>query len=289
MDMSFEDRPSSRSSMAPLIGGSGGGGNDEENQESRSPPTGASDRHKSGGAGSDALNPQEILQYIQKMEQELQKAKVLVDPASAGLLPSPPSETHPHPLQADQHQDPFLTETGSTISSINTPPTQQQQQQLGLQQQQGLQLPLQRFQSLHRASSSSSLQLDLARGEVRGNKATAARHAANKAVWANSPSRFNGSLNSTFNSTAFSLNNTLNTSTTSASSRSSPMAHNANLSIFKSPLSRKKPPSKNVFNDAKLTWTSTIPMKTSVKERFQSTNDLLIAKEVNPVFFSNDV
>lgn len=70
--------------------------------------------------------------------------------------------------------------------------------------------------------------------------------------------------------------------------RSSPLARHVDLSIFKSPTSHRRNASKNVFDDAKLTWVSAkgvVPKK----ERFQSTNDLMLAKEVNPVFFSNDV
>jgi hypothetical protein len=75
--------------------------------------------------------------------------------------------------------------------------------------------------------------------------------------------------------------------------RSSLLVRNVDLSIFKSPLNHKKAQPRNVFDNAKQTWT-TAPHNSSVassskrRERFQTTKDLAVAREVNPVFYCTD-
>jgi hypothetical protein len=73
--------------------------------------------------------------------------------------------------------------------------------------------------------------------------------------------------------------------------RSSPLVRHVDLSIFKSPMSHKAPPKRNVFDDTTLTWIPGSGGGSGRKkgERFQSTVDLMVAREVNPVFFSTDL
>lgn len=93
------------------------------------------------------------------------------------------------------------------------------------------------------------------------------------------------------------LEMTLNHSQSIANSgrldRSCSLSHHVDLSIFKSPLSHKKIKPKNSYDERTLTWISPKQANQSNiqkrKERFQSTKDLMIAREVNPVFFSSDL
>jgi hypothetical protein len=73
--------------------------------------------------------------------------------------------------------------------------------------------------------------------------------------------------------------------------RSSPLVRNVDLSIFKSPLNHKRPEPRNKFDNSKLTWVPDARSSSSVKakERFQSTKELMVAREVNPVFFNTDL
>lgn len=76
--------------------------------------------------------------------------------------------------------------------------------------------------------------------------------------------------------------------------RKSPLTRNVDLSIFKSPLNHKRLEPRNVFDNSKLTWVpdarnTSIGSAGRRKERFQSTEDLRVAREVNPVFYNMDL
>ncbi len=107
-------------------------------------------------------------------------------------------------------------------------------------------------------------------------------------------------LNSTFNSTAaaytpsklvsLSLKKGKSVGSTGKLDRSSPLAKHVDLSIFKSPISHRRPDAKNVFDGEKQTWVSSVSKKlgsAAKPDRFSTTYDLMIAREVNPVFFDN--
>ena len=107
-------------------------------------------------------------------------------------------------------------------------------------------------------------------------------------------------LSSTFNSTAaaytpsklvsLSLKKGKSVGSTGKLDRSSPLAKHVDLSIFKSPISHRRPDAKNVFDGEKQTWVPSVSKKlgsAAKPARFSTTYDLMIAREVNPVFFDN--
>eukprot|EP00388_Colpodella_angusta_P037686 GDKK01042262.1.p1 GENE.GDKK01042262.1~~GDKK01042262.1.p1 ORF type:complete len:113 (+),score=9.82 GDKK01042262.1:2-340(+) len=106
--------------------------------------------------------------------------------------------------------------------------------------------------------------------------------------------------NASFNSTAasytpsklvtLSLKKGKSVGSTGKLDRSSPLAKHVDLSIFKSPHSHRRPDAKNVYDGEKQTWvpSSTKKLGASPKpDRFSTTYDLMIAREVNPVFYDN--
>lgn len=107
-------------------------------------------------------------------------------------------------------------------------------------------------------------------------------------------------LSSTFNSTAaaytpsklvsLSLKKGKSVGSTGKLDRSSPLAKHVDLSIFKSPISHRRPDAKNVFDGVKQTWVPSASKKLGASakpDRFSTTFDLMVAREVNPVFFDN--
>jgi hypothetical protein len=59
-----------------------------------------------------------------------------------------------------------------------------------------------------------------------------------------------------------------------------------NLRIFRSPLNHQKHKNRNKFNETSMTWAPT-GVSLRRNERFQTTEDLMIAKKINPVFYDS--
>lgn len=273
------------------------------------------------------LSAPELLQQLQLMEEEIRRAKLIVDPslAQATITSSEVSHfdtrksaqddphahhttsdsshkhhhesqhntqhSHPHSHKADSATTATSTTEGQKVLSLSTPSSKKthENRQFSLS-----------------ASSVGSPSIDGRNSTSRkGHSGTASQR-----IYASSPHSPRSVLSSSkasqnshhqhqhskLQDVSFASGGLMNLSLSRSKldssgriNRSSPLVRHVDLSIFKSPKSHCRNVSRNVYDDAKLTWVSTQKTAAAKKERFQSTNDLMLAKEVNPVFFSNDV
>lgn len=157
----------------------------------------------------------------------------------------------------------------------------------------------------HSASSSSStpLALNLSQSLGHGHHAHHGLHSSARSVTSHysvAHSMAHSMANASFNSTAasytpgklmtLSLKKGKSVGSTGKLDRSSPLAKHVDLSIFKSPTSHRRPEAKNVYDDKKQTWVPSASKKLGASpkpDRFSTTYDLMIAREVNPVFYDN--